>query len=99
MGCTGGYAGRLVDRLSVAAMKSATLWGLKWRNKNRIEGLVEHLIRDEHCIPILFATRRQACAYREKRYGYIRTRVGLRVEPHGWRMPKVIRVEAKEVKQ
>lgn len=99
MGCTGGYAGRLADRSSVAAMKSVIRWGLKWTSRDRY-GVTEYLIgEDKVCVPALFRTRAAARAYREEKFGYIRERADLRAEPHGWRMPKVIRIEVKEVKQ
>lgn len=40
----------------------------------------------------LFATRTDARAFIAERHGYIRDRADLRAEPHGWRMPKPVRV-------
>jgi hypothetical protein len=42
---------------------------------------------------MLFPTKKKAEARITERYGYVRTRKDLRAEPHGWRMPKAIRVE------
>lgn len=40
----------------------------------------------------LFNTRRQCRAWIEEAWGYLRTRPDLRAEPHGWRMPRPVRV-------
>jgi hypothetical protein len=40
----------------------------------------------------LFHTRREARLYIDEKFGYIRRRIDLRVEPHGWRMPRAVRV-------
>jgi len=72
--------------------RSTETWGLVHRSKGAaLEGYHEHLIR-ENCVPVLFSTRREARAYRDKRFGYIRDREELRTWPHGLKMPKVVRV-------
>lgn len=43
--------------------------------------------------PVLFRTRREAQLFIAKEYGYLRHRPDLRAEPHGWRMPKAVKVE------
>jgi len=67
------------------------LWGVLWRQKNKMYGLKEHL-DNENCVPILFSTRAEAGEWIKKRYGYIATRKDLRAEPHGWLMPRPVRV-------
>lgn len=47
----------------------------------------------ENFKPCLFMTRREAREYIKCRYGYIKHRKDLRIEPHGWRLPKPVRVE------
>jgi hypothetical protein len=42
---------------------------------------------------VLFRTRQKAREYINEKYGYIRTRPDLRVEPHGWRIPTAIKVD------
>jgi hypothetical protein len=73
------------------------VWGLKWASDNRLDGRQEHIINywrgEQACIPALFVTRREARAYVEKEYGYIRRRADLQSEPHGWRVPQVVRLE------
>ena len=66
-------------------------WALKWRSKNKIDGEREFFMWNYQA-PYLFATRREAREYRDKRWGYIRERPDLREEPHGWRLPKVVKV-------
>jgi hypothetical protein len=71
--------------------QSAPRWAVKWISQNRISGRDEHLVFD-HGVPVLFPTRSRARQWIRERYGYIKTRPDLRSEPHGWRMPKPVRV-------
>ena len=71
--------------------RSTETWGLLWRSNGAMTGHCEHLIR-ENSVPVLFRTRREARAYRDKRFGYIRDREDLRTWPHRVKMPKVVRV-------
>jgi hypothetical protein len=66
-------------------------WGLLWRSCSFLDGRREHLIRED-CLVKMFRTRREARAYAQEKYGYIKTREDLRREPHGWRMPAPVRV-------
>jgi hypothetical protein len=68
------------------------IWGILWHSKNKLNGVCEHLIYD-HGLPMLFRTRKEAREWVEKNYGYIKHRKDLRGEPHGWRMPKPVKVE------
>lgn len=75
-------------------------WGLfDWkpkeamaRNKPGATFHYEHLVFDEG-YPAMFRTRREARAFSEKRYGYIKKRPDLRTYPHFWRMPKPVRIK------
>ncbi|MGH6822030.1 MAG: hypothetical protein ACREC4_00835 [Methylocella sp.] len=81
-----------------------TAWALKWIADNKLDGYREHLNGrvflgsaplPPECggyAPMLFQTKREAQELCRKQYGYIAKRNDLRVEPHCWRMPKVIRV-------
>lgn len=69
-------------------------WGILWNSKNNLDGISEYLMWDYGTMPLLFKTRREAREYRNKKWGYIRDRKDLRIEPHGWRLPKIVRVEA-----
>ena len=62
-------------------------WGCAWRTKFGIE----HLLY-ENLLPMLFVKKREAEAYIEQKYGYMRTRPDLRAAPHHWRMPIPVRV-------
>ena len=65
-------------------------WGLVWRSDNRLNGRTRYLIWD--CgRPLLFNTRWEARHYRDEVYGYIRSRPDLQAEPHGWKIPAVVR--------
>lgn len=66
-------------------------WALLWHQKNQLDGVTQHLIYAD-CLPVLFRTRREARAFAEMKYGFIKTRQDLRVEPHGWRFPKPVYV-------
>lgn len=66
-------------------------WALLWHSENKRDGVREYIIRDG-CTPVLFSTRAKAREYAQVRYGYITHRKDLRNEPHGWRMPRPVRV-------
>jgi hypothetical protein len=74
--------------------KPVVRWGLEWRSENRLDGKRRHLVMD-NLMPALFTTRRAARAFRDKRYGYIAKAPDLRAEPHGWQLPRVVRVECR----
>lgn len=66
-------------------------WAVRWRSVSRLDGVTEHWCWD-YCKPALFMTRREARAYIKQEYGYIAERPDLRGEPHGWRMPRAVKV-------
>ena len=73
------------------------LWAVMWRSKNRLEGLREHLLQYKYTnvegsLPALFCTRRVARKWIIDNFVYIKRRSDLRAEPHGWRMPRPVRV-------
>lgn len=74
-------------------------WGLRWEQTNRLDGHRQWIMW-ENCLPLVFQTRKEARAWADKNYGYIKTRKDLRIEPHGWRFPRAVRIEVilKEVK-
>jgi hypothetical protein len=51
------------------------------------------IIMWDKCLPLLFKTRREARAWIEERYSYVKTRKDLRSPPHNWRLPKAVLVE------
>jgi hypothetical protein len=76
---------------------SKTCWGIVWRSKNSLDGTREFLQWDRlhsRTGPVMFETRREAREYRDKKYGYIKGRADLKAEPHGWKVPGVVRVRA-----
>lgn len=80
------------DDSAQAQLKPCVRWGAEWYSNNHLDGETRHLIFHLG-IPALFKTRREARAYIHKHYGYIKNRPDLRREPHGWRLPRPIRVE------
>lgn len=66
--------------------RSKTRWAVKWRSTH------ESWLMSRQCLPLLFTTRKEARAWIEENYGYIRTRPDLRAAPHGWRMPQAVLV-------
>lgn len=67
------------------------MWGLEWYSKNTLNGITRHLIFDA-CLPKLFITRQEARHFAKEKYGYIKVRKDLRNEPHGWRVPRPVKV-------
>ena len=67
-------------------------WGVEWYSKCRLDGVTCHLMWQSPCQPAIFRTRKEAREWIQKRYGYIKTRMDLRQEPHGWRLPRPVRV-------
>lgn len=75
-------------------MSADNLWAIEWNSTNRLDGQRRHLIRDrDTLLPLLFRTRRLARERIRQSYGYLRDRPDLRAEPHGWRMPRAVRVK------
>ena len=74
---------------------SMNLWGIVWRSNDRIDGRLEYLM----CCgtPYLFQSRKEARELIEREWGYIRNRPDLRSEPHGWKMPKAVKVQVVRV--
>jgi hypothetical protein len=69
-------------------------WAAKWVSNNQLDGRHEHLIRDMYnCNVLLFHTRAAARAFIKEKYGYIATREDLKQEPHGWQVPKAVKIE------
>lgn len=70
---------------------TSSAWAALWYSKTNMDDITEHIIYDD-CLPALFRTRKECLVYINKRYGYIRNRPDLRAEPHGWRLPRAIKV-------
>ena len=69
-----------------------TLWAAEWRSDNLLDGKNRHIIYD-NLLPKLFRTRRECRQFIQKRYGYIASRPDLQQEPHGWHMPRAIKIK------
>ena len=67
-------------------------YGAIWDQKNKLDGETHHII-NQNCLPVLFVTKKEAKEFIKLNYGYIATRKDLRREPHGWKMPKVVRLK------
>ena len=86
----------------VAVMKSYPIkkWGLEWYSKSKKFGVRRHLLYENY-LPKMFYTRKEAVERANMEFGYIKIRKDLRAEPHGWRMPrpvKIISIEYKRLK-
>lgn len=66
-------------------------WALKWRSKNKMDGYRECFIYD-FGFPLLFISRKVAREYVKQNYSYIAKRLDLQREPHGWKVPRVVRI-------
>lgn len=78
-------------------------WAVKWREDSWLDGKSEYLIGRfgsggkipdilSGYITMVFKTREQARKFVKRKFGYIRKRPDLRREPHGWKMPVVVKV-------
>lgn len=68
------------------------LWAGEWHSRNNLDGETRHLLYENY-LPKVFRTRRQCREWINENYGYIRDREDLRQEPHGWRLPRAVKVE------
>ena len=66
-------------------------WGVLWQSKNQVDGRTERLLWD-HGQLVMFRTRREARQFAHVQYDYIKTRPDLRQEPHGWQMPRPVKL-------
>ena len=80
------------DQLELRLESTVSRWGVMWYSKNRLDGVTKRL-RYDGLNPYLFRTRREAREFINEQWGYIKNRRDLRVEPHGWRMPRAVKVE------
>lgn len=68
-------------------------WGVKWSTTAKcIDGKTEHLYGVGKVNGLMFATRADTRQYISLNWGYIKTRSDLRDHPHGWNMPKAVRI-------
>lgn len=68
-------------------------WVPAWYSRNRLDGESRYFITfDYDQRDFVFRTRRECRAAIHERWGYIATRSDLRKEPHGWRIPRAVRV-------
>ena len=74
----------------------SNLWCALWQSNNKLDGKREHLLRVGY-IPIIFRTKKLCKQWIDGEYGYIKTRKDLRVEPHGWRLPKPVKVKVEQL--
>ena len=74
-----------------------TLWAAEWYSKNKLDGERRHIIY-ANGVPALFRSRRACRNFINDQYGEIRDRSDLREEPHGWGIPKAIKVIVERVK-
>jgi hypothetical protein len=84
--------------MTIPARRKA--WAILQASDCKLDGqrqwLAGHMFSDRPLGPAhwaLFHTRREARSYVREHLGYIAKRPDLRAEPHGWKIPKVVRVE------
>ena len=84
------------------ARKANIAWAVRCESRNALDGSIIHLAgryylkpspQVEGCPVALFKTRTAARKFVADKFGYIRNRADLRGEPHGWKMPTVVRVQ------
>lgn len=73
-------------------MRRIIRWGALWRSQNNLDGITEYIICVD-CKPILFRTRQECRKWINEKYGYIGNRSDLKREPHGWKIPKAVKVK------
>lgn len=83
---------RTAQRKGDSRAASCSAWAAIWRSKNKLDGHRKHMIFGDNLLLAIFRTRHLAQNFIEAKYGYIRNRADLQAEPHGWRIPKVIKV-------
>jgi len=62
-----------------------------WRTNGDYTGECHNIIC-ERGIPVLFRKKREAKAWIDDSYGYIKSRPDLRAAPHRWRLPIPVKV-------
>lgn len=71
-------------------------WGILWCSNNKLGGKREFFMWDKYPnragVPLVFRTRKEARAHIKLKFGYIKNRPDLQKEPHGWKMPKAVKV-------
>jgi hypothetical protein len=69
-------------------------WAILWQSSNKLDGDRCHFVRDiTNCNIMIFHTRHEARKEIWIRFGYIKDRPDLKSEPHGWKMPKPVRIK------
>ena len=74
-------------------ISSSERWAIQFRSNNQLDGYRSFLMCGDDCNVVLFSTREEARKYNQTRYGYIKDRADLKKEPHGWKMPRVVKVQ------
>ncbi len=67
------------------------MWAVLFHSKNRLDGDRRDLLGAGDGIQ-MFHTRREARAWANEKFGYMRKRPDLKAEPHGWKSAKPVRV-------
>ena len=75
-------------------MAKNEIWGAQWNSKNLLDGERSYLLH-ENLLPVMFKTKYKCNEWIKNKYGYIAKRKDLRAEPHGWRMPKPVKLDIK----
>ena len=74
------------------------LWGILWRQENKLEGRRQYLLYRDR-MPYLASTRMEARKIINFHWAYLNYRDDLRREPHGWKMPIPVKVRLEMVEE
>lgn len=75
-----------------SAKEKVSHWGLLWWVSEKFTYEPRSHLLYENCKPVMFKTRKEARDFAIEKYGYIKVRDDLRRYPHGWRLPKPVRI-------
>ena len=77
----------------------STAWAPEWHSRNRLDGDQRYFMCEPKPPYVrLFKTKRACRAWIRETHGYIAKGRDLRTEPHGWFMPKAVKVNVRITK-
>jgi hypothetical protein len=78
----------------MSTSRTITAWAIQRGSTNLLDGHRTYLDGDPVCASRtrLFRNRAAARDYAKQHYSYIKDREDLQREPHGWHVPRVVRV-------
>jgi hypothetical protein len=67
-------------------------WGVEWHSVSKLDGDRKYILWLAGK-PLFFLTRKEAREWIKLNYDFIAKRPDLQSEPHGWKMPRAVKVE------